>query len=366
MSDDRYAQRTALIHGEQSWGALFADGDGKPIPFTDNNASSYVQKSLDVMKIAPQELSRMRVFNIGSGREAAIFQQMGAGHVTLLDIAPQNVENARRYAAGRNVKNLTAIHGDIQETELPANEYDLVFLAAVFQHIEVPAKGLIRLARSMKMGGRMYLGFTRSGEWKFFIVDAVRYLLSPDWLEATRKKVALSTAMGEKIHYQTGRTMIDFFGPCQHKFHPDDVIHDAKRLGLEVLNFDNDFREYAHEGKDYFSIGGDRIYLVKKGEPGALPPLEQFRTVKGRNQLWDVPYKEPEIQANIEKVRRLKQLIEADKISPDDAQLLAINLYRFTRPFVPEQDEYYQQTVKLGRHAALGLYLDNVIRLYGS
>lgn len=364
MSSGQYAAKTAYIHGEQSWGALFSEGDGQPIPFTDNNASSYVKDSLNLMKVTPEDLGRMHVFNIGSGREAAIFQQMGAARVTLLDIAPQNVENAKRYAAKNNVRNLTAIHTDIQTADLPESEYDLVFLAAVFQHIEVPAKGLIRLARSLKPGGFMYLGFTRSGEWKFFIVDAIRHLLQGADMEIVRKKIALFSSMGQGVHYQIGRTMIDFFGPCQHKFHPDDVIHDAKLLGLEVLHFDNDFREYSHEGKEYFSIGGDRIYLVKKGNPASIPEPGAFKTAKGRNQLFDLPYREEIIRANVEKVRQLRSMIEQGKISADDAAVLAINLYRFTRPFVPEQDEYYQQTVKLGRHAALGLYLDNVVRLY--
>ena len=29
------------------------------------------------------------------------------------------------------------------------------------------------------------------------------------------------------------------------------------------IYFDEDFRDYNHEGSDYFSIGGDRIYIKK-------------------------------------------------------------------------------------------------------
>lgn len=95
------------------------------------------------------------------------------------------------------------------------------------------------------------------------------------------------------------RTLDDFFVPCQHKFHPRDVIHDAGLVGLGVYSFDNDFREYQHEGGDYFSIGGDRIYLVKEREesPAVIPALDEFKTTRGLNQLWDVPYQEDLIVA---------------------------------------------------------------------
>ena len=49
-----------------------------------------------------------------------------------------------------------------------------------------------------------------------------------------------------------------------HKFHPNDVISDIKTLGASVYHFDNDFREYNHESDQYFSIGGDRIYITKE------------------------------------------------------------------------------------------------------
>lgn len=364
MSSESYAAKIASIHGDQSWGALFAEGDGEPIPFTDNNAAAYLRESLKILKITPERLSRMEVFNIGSGREAILFQQMGAAHVTLLDLAPRNVENVRRYAARQNVRNLTALCADIQSADLPAGRYDLAFLAAVYPHIETPARALIRLARALKVGGCLYLGFSRSGEWKYFVVDAIRYLLEGVPSETLRRKIALSCTLGQSVHYQMGRMMIDFFSPCQHKFHPDDILHDVRLLGLEVLHFDGDLREYAHEGKDYFSIGGDRIYLIKREEPVCIPDLSAFRTVRGRHQLWDLPYREAPIRANLERIRRIRSLIDQKRISSEEAAVLAINLYRFTRPFVPGQDEYYQQAIRDGRHATLATYLDNVIRLY--
>jgi len=362
----QYPAYTAFIYGEQTWGPLFAEGDGEPIPFTDNSARTYILESLKTLQISLDELKQMSVMNIGSGREAAIFQQLGAGQVTHLDISKPNVENTQRYAQQNGIKNLTAVHADVQTEGLPAEQFDLIFLAGIYQHIHTPAKALINLARMLKKDGRIYLGFFRSGEWKYFIVDSIRHLISRDLFTCAKNKIALSGAFGHGKHYQMTRTLDDFFVPCQHKFHPNDVIHDAQLVGLKVCHFDNDFREYQHEGTGYFSIGGDRIYLAKEKGVGSPPPLEQFKTVKGRHQLHDVPYQEEIIRANVALLEQIRTYVDHGLIPPDDLATLAINLYRFTRPFDPDHDEYYQMSIRNGRHRTLHEYLTNVARYFGA
>ena len=51
-------------------------------------------------------------------------------------------------------------------------------------------------------------------------------------------------------HYQSSRVMDDFYVPRKHNFHPKDIIHDINLLGGEVYNFDNDLRDYNHEGEN--------------------------------------------------------------------------------------------------------------------
>ena len=362
----RYEAETAFIYGEQTWGSLFADGDGQPIPYTDNSARPYITKSLEILGISEQDLKRMHVFNIGTGREAIIFRELGAGEVTLLDIAKANVENTARYAQRHGLSNISTIHGDIEEVALPSDSYDLVFLAGVYQHIRTPATALINLAQALKPGGKMYLGFYRSGEWKYFIVDTIRHLLPRGLFATVKRQIALSCTLGQARHYQMARMLDDFFVPCQHKFHPRMVIHDAQRLGLAVQTFDNDFREYHHEGGGYFSIGGDRIYLTKAQARTPRPDLTELQTTRGLNQLTDVPYAEPLIHANLQLIRQLRELIVQGRVPEAEVALLAINLYRFTRPFDPEHDEYFQRSVKEGRHRTLNGYVTNVVRAYGS
>src|SRR3989338_2335748 len=152
----RYPAYTQLINGEQTWGPLFSEGDGEPIAYTDNNAHAYMKRSLDVLGISPEELAMMKVLNIGSGREAIVFQQMGAGQVTLFDISKENIDNVKRYVQKTGTKKLLTIHGDIQQAELAEVRYDLIFLVGVFQYIQVPPECLMRLSHGLKTGGRIY------------------------------------------------------------------------------------------------------------------------------------------------------------------------------------------------------------------
>ena len=360
-----YADHTGFIYGEQTWGPLFAEGDGEPIPFTDNNAASYITHSLKILGLSQEgDLRGMNVLNIGTGREALIFQKLGADHVTHLDIARQNLENTQRYAKRMGFQNVSTIHGDVENVKLPLERYDLIFLAGIYQHIQTPARALVNLSRTLASGGRMYLGFFRSGEWKYFIVDAIRHLISRDLFSCVKNQIALTCSFGQKRHYQTTRMLDDFFVPCQHKFHPSDVIHDAQLVGLGVYHFDNDFREYQHEGNGYFSIGGDRIYLVKERPTPDLDP-QRLQTVCGRHQLWDVPYQEEIILSNVDLIRKLKAYVDHGLISREDLAALVINLYRFTRPFDPEHDEYYQISLQKGRHQALQEFLTNVVDYFG-
>ena len=107
------------------------------------------------------------------------------------------------------------------------------------------------------------MGFYRSGEFKYFIVDAVRYILPLNCMSKVRdiNSILFTFESTIIINHQM---MDDFFVPRKHNFHPNDVIFDIKLLGGAVYHFDNDFRDYDHKGYSYFSIGGDRIYITKK------------------------------------------------------------------------------------------------------
>lgn len=359
--DIKYSQLTSFIYQDLSWGPLYREKDGEVITNADNQAAKYIMESLDIMKISKTELKGKKVFNIGTGRESRFFAELGA-KVTHIDIAKDSVEGLKEWSKKNKLK-VNSSTQDIATAEIGNNEFDIIFLSGIYQHIKQPAYSLIKFINALKPDGLMYMGFYRSGEFKYFIVDAIRYMMEPRMMSLTRDLNAILFTFGEINHYQSSRVMDDFYVPRKHNFHPKDIIHDINLLGGEVYNFDNDLRDYNHEGENYFSIGGDRIYITKKKETNvSLASIkDKLKTTKGRDQLFDIEYKEDIILENLELIKKIKLLSQTGFINDENIVALCLGLYQFTRPFNFDQS-YYMQETKKGRHKTLNLYLKNFIK----
>ncbi len=356
-----YKNMTNFLYQELAWGHMFKKKDGKYIKNTDNNSEIYIKESLRKMKIPLNKLKNKKVFNIGTGRESRFFAKHGAD-VTHLDIGKSTVKNLNNWAK-KNKKKVFSFSSDIETAKIGVDKYDIIFLSGIYQHINVPALALVKFINALKKDGLMYMGFYRSGEFKYFIVDAIRFILEKKQLSEIRNLNAILFTLGEFNHYQSSRVMDDFFVPKKHNFHPRDIIHDIKLLGGKIFYFDNDFREYSHSGSSYFSIGGDRIYIKKKFSKLIKESVikKKLRTLNGKNQITDIKYKENIINQNIKLIKLIKKKYKAKKINQIDVSSLCIGLYQFTRPLVMEESEYYQKSKKIGRHNVVNEYLKNFI-----
>lgn len=363
---NNYKELTAFIYQDLSWGPLYRKKDGEIIKETDNNAEKYILDSLNILKIKPEQLKGKKVFNIGTGRESRYFASNGA-QVTHLDITRASGRELTEWA-NKNRLELTSIYGDILDVEIGENKYDLIFLSGIYQHIEKPALALVKFLNSLNENGLMYLGFYRSGEFKYFIVDAIRHIVNHKMMNVIRDINAVLFSFSEFNHYQSSRVMDDFFVPKKHNFHPNDIIHDIKLLQGDIFWFDEDFREYNHEGSEYFSVGGDRIYVTKKHKKlfKVDDVKNKLKTMSGKNQLLEVNYKEDLINENIELIKKIKILNSGGFIKDMNIATLAIGLYQFTRPFVFEESYYFKETVRNGRHQVLNKYLRNFLKSYSS
>ncbi len=359
-----YTELTSLIYNDLAWGPLYRKKDGNIIKNTDNQASKYILESLDIMKISKDELKGKKVFNIGTGRETRFFAENGA-IVTHLDVTPDSVKELKDWAK-KNDLQVSSSCSDIAEAEIEKNHYDIIFLSGIYQHIKIPAYSLVKFINGLKPGGLMYMGFYRSGEFKYFVVDAIRYLVEKKMMSRIRELNSILFTLGELNHYQSSRVMDDFFVPRKHNFHPKDIIHDIEILGGSVHYFDGDLRDYNHEGKDYFSIGGDRIYITKKDQTNIK--LDDVRdkliTIKGRDQLFEVDYKDKIILENLELIKKIKMLFKTGFISDENVIALSVGLYQFTRPFNFEQS-YYMQLSMEGRHKTINKFLKNFLQNFG-
>jgi SAM-dependent methyltransferase len=357
-----YKNLTKLIYQELSWLPLYIKQDGKVIRNADNNAEKYILDSLKIMKLKPKDLKNKKVFNIGTGRESRFFASHGAD-VTHIDIGPESVSELKNWSKKNKLKvNTNQI--DIADAEIGANRFDIIFLSGIYQHIKYPALALVKFINALKKNGLMYMGFYRSGEFKYFIVDAIRHILPLKYMSKVRDINSILFTLGEHNHYQSSRVMDDFYVPRKHNFHPKDVISDIKLLGGDVFYFDNDFRDYDHKGHSYFSVGGDRIYITKKSNKiSSLNKVKnKLKTLEGKNQIFEVKYKEDIINENIEMIKKIKTYFETGFVDETNIICLSIGLYQFTRPFEFENSYYFQLTKKKNRHEVLNLYLKNFIK----
>ena len=87
----------------------------------------------------------------------------------------------------------------------------------------------------------------------------------------------------------------------------------------------------------------------------------ELKTLRGRDQILEVEYKEDIINENIEMIKKIKILKESGFLNSTQIACLSIGLHQFTRPFVFEQSFYYQESLKYGRHNTLKKYLKNFL-----
>ena len=357
-----YQRFTQYIYGRHAWGPLFRNGDLPPLEFTDSDSSIYIEESLEVMGVGDNDIKNLDIFNIGVGRESIYFQKKGAKSVTYLDICPENTQNVIKYCENKSINYIEIINANIQEyNDLPSNKFDIIFLCGIYQHIKNPSDALARIVKSLKPKGKMYMGFYRSGEWKYFVIAIIRILLEDNMFSKVKKYGAILESFGELNHYQTSRLMDDFFIPCMHKFHPNDIISDIKKLGASVFHFDNDFRDYNHESNEYFSIGGDRIYITKEKESNyEIEEISKnLKTKSGIDQITEVDYKESIISENIDLAKEIRMRYDLGEVSSDEIVLLTLSLYNLTRPYKPSECEYYMETKRIGRNKVMNKILSN-------
>lgn len=358
-----YNHFTSFVYSFLSWTSLYKDKDGEVVKDADNNAAKYIRDSLKVIGISESDLSGKKVFNIGTGREARFFASKGA-KVFHVDLAKDAVENLKKWA-NANSYEVKSINDNINNVDIGINEYDIVFLSGIYQHIDKPANALVKFINSIKPNGVIFLGFYRSGEYKYFIIDSIRYLLEFDMMKKMRDINAIMNTFSETKHYQIAR-MADLFIPRKYNFHPKDIINDIRVCGGKVINFDEDYRDYNHENFDYFSIGGDRIYISKEKDTHVKlnEVAGNLKTNEGIDQLFEVDYKEEIIKDNIEMIKKIKTFYKTGFIEDYHIICLCLSLYQTTRPYIQNLSYYYQEAKKNGRHKTINIILSNFIKSF--
>lgn len=133
----------------------------------------------------------MRVVEVGcgSGNIACwAAEQVGpGGSVVAIDVSPEQVEQARRQAESRNLRNIEFRVADAYSPGLPDGSFDLAYCRLVLMHLTCPADALAAMRGLVRPGGVVACEEMDLGRW----------LCDPP-ADAMTRFFALNTALGER------------------------------------------------------------------------------------------------------------------------------------------------------------------------
>lgn len=103
----------------------------------------------------------MKVADIGAGTGLHTFliaEQVGEqGKVFAVDISENFIQNIRRLAEEKGLKNVTGIVNSQKSAALPENSVDLIFICNTYHHFEYPHAMLASLRAALRPGGEMVI-----------------------------------------------------------------------------------------------------------------------------------------------------------------------------------------------------------------
>jgi SAM-dependent methyltransferase len=108
--------------------------------------------------LSGQGLTGERVLEIGSGRGVGvevILDRLGAGHVTALDVDPEQVERARRRLRGRSPRSFALGTGDAASIEAASGSFDAVVDFGILHHVPRWRDAVAEIGRVLRPGGRL-------------------------------------------------------------------------------------------------------------------------------------------------------------------------------------------------------------------
>jgi SAM-dependent methyltransferase len=132
---------------------------------------------------------RVLEIGCGSGNIACwVAEQVApSGSVVAIDVASDQVEQARQQAHSRNLRNLAFHVADAYAPQLPEGSFDLVYCRLVLSHLTRPAEALAAMRSLARPGGLVICEEIDLGCW----------LCDPP-AEAMTRFFALNAALGER------------------------------------------------------------------------------------------------------------------------------------------------------------------------
>ncbi len=185
-----------------------------------------------------ESLSQSHVMDVGTGRQALVFERLGAKKINHYDYSPQNVENFSRYINTHSLsERIQTRQADLVKDALPQEGFDLIYLQGIVQHFSHTGKGLKNCIQALKKGGYLWLYFYRSGTWPMFLKFIIRDLLHE---KSSMDEFYLHSLLFHSDdglpNFRVSSNMDNFFSSYMNLYEPNTYIDFIQQCGLEVCS----------------------------------------------------------------------------------------------------------------------------------
>ncbi len=319
--------KRADVYGRYSLGSgsILDDKDRVWSALADESVvASYRQsmrRDLDKAGIPLAALAKWHVMDVGTGRQALAFLDMGAQRVSHFDISHENVARVETHIAAQGMRDrLETKCCDLVDTDLGRDRFDFIYLNGIVQHFSDVGRGLANCIRALKPGGLLWLYFYRSGTFDQFFVYMLRNLVGGSNVTADAAMMRdhyaaarMFFAADARDNYLTSIYMDGVFTRYAHLYTVETYLEFARVCGLEIVS-SSGLDPLGRSVDHYFARNAGVVTLRKRTEIGdadLATAAQRLSPQAGVDQLDPSLYEAPEIRRSIELYRELQRALEA-------------------------------------------------------
>jgi SAM-dependent methyltransferase len=348
-----------LTNADKVWSAL-ADPDVLA------SYESSMRRDLTKSGIAIEKLRDWHVMDVGTGRQALAFLNMGARRVSHFDISAENVEGVSAYINEAQIGGrLNTRCCDLVTTDLGREQYNFVYLNGIVQHFSDVGRGLENCIRALKQGGYLWLYFYRSGTFDNFVLYLLRDLAygsniasDPNVLREYFLASLMAYSEDARKNYLSSIFMDGVFTRYAHLYTPATYLRFAEAGGLEVVSSSGldpvgrDVDHYFARAATVVTFRKTRSNADLSSALGILAPESEV------DQLDPSHYDDPGILRTIERYRKVRSRLRTPSVPSSVTIAVVLRIFHF----LASKSRANGYDV-MHRHTDLQTMLENIDRL---
>ncbi len=257
------------------------------------------------------KIKKYNILDVGTGRQSIGLSKLGAKSVEHFDISRLHV---KRFKKLLNTKfsnhNIKSKNVDLTKFKLKKENYDFIYLNGIVHHFENVHSGLYNCANSLKVGGRIWCYFYRSGTFKWFVCSMIRKLLINIDPKEAFESLSIYFVKGETSNYIVGRIMDDFFVPYIDLFSANQYIKYMKKLGFKMVGHDN---AYPLDNINHERLHHSATIVFQKIESTPIKKIPQKVLLTSVNSIDQLEKKYYNKKSTLECIKEFKKVLKKSK-----------------------------------------------------